>query len=145
MKSDELNEQNKRLQQEIDDTKTAAALSEATKEDYVLEIRRQCDEEIKSLQIIMKGKYCSSSGILQFDDTLALLKHLGTVACIIWQSCHQSVPHIHNSGTNYKRCHNQMADVSFISQSCIYLDRVIMGLHIHEDVILQITSKLHGL
>jgi predicted nucleic acid-binding Zn-ribbon protein len=57
-KTAELEEQNRRLQQEIDDTKTAAAISEATKEEYVTEIRRQCDEEIKSLQIIMKGLYC---------------------------------------------------------------------------------------
>jgi len=51
----EKDEQVKRLRTEVDDIKTAVAISEATKEDYVLEIRRKYDEEVKSLQHIMKG------------------------------------------------------------------------------------------
>ncbi|KAK2142195.1 hypothetical protein LSH36_986g00042 [Paralvinella palmiformis] len=50
----EKDEQVKRLRTEVDDIKTAVAISEATKEDYVLEIRRKYDEEVKSLQHIMK-------------------------------------------------------------------------------------------
>ena len=54
-KLDEKDEQVQRLQTEVDDIKTAVAISEATKEDYVLEIRRKYDEEVKSMQRIMKG------------------------------------------------------------------------------------------
>ncbi|CAI9741389.1 GTPase-binding effector 1-like isoform X2 [Octopus vulgaris] len=44
----------KKLQSELEDLKAAAAVSEENKQDEVEDIRRQCQEEIASLQSIMK-------------------------------------------------------------------------------------------
>ena len=44
-----------RLKTENDDIKTAAAISEASKEDDIEVIQRKCQEELASLQHIMKG------------------------------------------------------------------------------------------
>lgn len=46
----------KKLQSELEDLKAAAAVSEENKHDEVEDIRRQCQQEIASLQSIMKGR-----------------------------------------------------------------------------------------
>ncbi|KAI8504972.1 growth factor [Branchiostoma belcheri] len=51
---DSLQKQVQTLQLEVDDLKTAATILETTKQDEVDEIRRKCQEEIASLQAIMK-------------------------------------------------------------------------------------------
>lgn len=43
------------LKSEIEGIKTAAAISENSKQDEINAMQRQCQEEIASLQIIMKG------------------------------------------------------------------------------------------
>ena len=47
------------LKIEVDDIKTAAAISEGSKQDEVELIRRKCQEEIASLQHIMAGEFLS--------------------------------------------------------------------------------------
>lgn len=54
---DELRQQVEHLKVEVDDIKTAAAISEGSKQDEVELIRRKCQEEIASLQHIMAGLY----------------------------------------------------------------------------------------
>ncbi|XP_066303140.1 rab GTPase-binding effector protein 1-like isoform X7 [Branchiostoma lanceolatum] len=51
---DSLQKQVQTLQTEVDDLKTTAMILETTKQDEVDEIRRKCQEEIASLQAIMK-------------------------------------------------------------------------------------------
>ncbi|XP_078679747.1 rab GTPase-binding effector protein 1-like isoform X3 [Branchiostoma floridae x Branchiostoma belcheri] len=51
---DSLQKQVQTLQLEVDNLKTAATILETTKQDEVDEIRRKCQEEIASLQAIMK-------------------------------------------------------------------------------------------
>ena len=50
-----LQEMLERVRTEIDDVKTAAAISEASREDEVDDLRRRYMGEINSMQLIMKG------------------------------------------------------------------------------------------
>jgi hypothetical protein len=43
---------------ELGDIKTAVAFSESNKEDAIEEIRRQCGQEVESLQQLLKGMNC---------------------------------------------------------------------------------------
>jgi Rab GTPase-binding effector protein 1 len=47
------------LKSEMEGVKTAAAISEVSKQDEIADIQRHCQEEMASLQRIMTGKHLS--------------------------------------------------------------------------------------
>ena len=69
---EKLQEELDKLKIELDDLKTATAISEATKQEEVENMRRKCQEEIASLQHIMKGERQGSWKSFFFNSDIGL-------------------------------------------------------------------------
>ncbi|XP_053376011.1 rab GTPase-binding effector protein 1-like isoform X2 [Mercenaria mercenaria] len=63
---------------ELEDIKTAVAVSEANKEEEIAKIRRQCDQEIQTMQALLKeaAEEASSSTAAQYESERAKLQEL---------------------------------------------------------------------
>ena len=51
-----LEQELKETKGELEDIKTAVAVSEANKEEEIAKVRRQCDQEIQTMQALLKGE-----------------------------------------------------------------------------------------
>lgn len=68
----------KETKSELEDIKTAVAVSEANKEEEINKIRQQCDQEIETMQALLReaAEEASSSTAAQYESERAKLKEL---------------------------------------------------------------------
>ena len=57
----------------VEDIKTAVAVSETNKEEEIAKVRQQCQQEIKTMQALLRGKLfvlreCNESLVVQVED-----------------------------------------------------------------------------
>lgn len=77
-KSDSLEEELNKLKTELGDIKAAVAFSESNKEDAIAEIRRQCRQEVETLQHLLKevADEASTSTAAQYENERTKLQEL---------------------------------------------------------------------
>ena len=77
-KTETVQEELNKVMTELGDIKTAVAFSESNKEDAIKEIRRQCGQEVESLQQLLKevADETSSSTAAQYENELRKLEEL---------------------------------------------------------------------
>ncbi|XP_060582022.1 rab GTPase-binding effector protein 1-like [Ruditapes philippinarum] len=73
-----LEQELKETKSELEDIKTAVAVSEANKEEEIAKVRRQCEQEIQTMQALLKeaAEEASSSTAAQYESERAKLKEL---------------------------------------------------------------------